>query len=221
VELLHGITDHPVTMDQDGTTVLDESRFGEVLESSLVLARKVTEWFTIWSNCALKGATVTMSATIQLTNRLIIDKSEHDTADIIGHLVKEKEIPPKLMEEAIPQIEMGPDKSRDQLIAHFLVYIYPTDKGHFGWSRIGWGFSQWWTQCKKFTKHSDDCIGTLRMILDRLSELEADLPAERQEKFLQRGLELLGTRGAAVDALGISGDDSITMKPSPSAMSDE
>merc|ERR1711861_125037 len=54
-ELLHSLSERPIITDEE----LDEARFDEVIESALVLARKQKEWFSIWSNCAIRGNELT------------------------------------------------------------------------------------------------------------------------------------------------------------------
>ena len=57
--------------------------------------------------------------------------------------------------------------------------------------------------------------------MEKLKEFDAELPADRQEKMLQRAIELSGTRAAAVEALGITGDDTIKPSPSPQSSDDQ
>ncbi len=47
-----------------------------------------------------------------------------------------------------------------------LVFIYPTQKGDFGWSRVGWGFGQWWPQCKKYTKILPEPLEALKIVVN-------------------------------------------------------
>ncbi len=128
---------------------------------ALQVAKKLKDWFAVWSNCALKDGTVIISATVYLTNRLCFEeKTEEEVADILGHLMKEKEISPKQMEQAISSFKVN-NKDLNLILGHLLTFIYPTPKGDFGWSRVGWGFAQWWGQGKKFIKDLDrpvDCL---------------------------------------------------------------
>mmetsp|Transcript_4991 Transcript_4991/g.12530 ORF Transcript_4991/g.12530 Transcript_4991/m.12530 type:complete len:403 (-) Transcript_4991:604-1812(-) len=215
-DLLHSLSDNPVVRDD----ALDEGRFEEVLTSALLLCKKLKDWFQLWSHCLIKGE-ITIGATVYLANKLCLEKEEEEVADILAHLMKEKEIGPKHMESAISQFQIGARNMTD-IVGHLLVFIYPTAKNDFGWSRVGWGFAQWWGQCKKLVKvltPEKEAVGALKMVVDKLLFYKADFEPEKQEKMLVKAIELTGSRAAACDALGIFGDD--TVKPSPSPLSTE
>ncbi|CAD7926778.1 unnamed protein product [Amoebophrya sp. A25] len=223
-DLLHSIADEPVMKDG----ALDEARFEEVLTQSLDLNKSNKHWFTLWSHCAIKGD-ATPAATIYFTNKLSLDKDENELGDILGHLMKEKEISPKHMEEAIQKFAVaGSGRELLKIIAWILVFIYPTQKNDFGWSRVGWGFQNWWGQCKKYLKHcngggeeatGESQLECIKMVIEQLVKYKAPFEEDKQEKVINHATNLAGDREKACLLLGITGDS--TVKPSPSPLSNE
>ena len=157
----------------------------EVLEQGVKVCRKLGDWFSIWSLSAIREPEKTIKCAVILTNFLIQHFDEEKVGDILAHLMREKEIGPKQMEAAIPLFVFG-DKSKEKTIGTLLLYIYATPKGSVGWSRVGWGFPQWWGQVKKFVKHLDAPMACLKVVCTKLVELNADFPVEKQEKVMSK-----------------------------------
>jgi len=213
IELLHSLAERPVvnkTSDE-----LDEARFDEAITDCIRLARKNKEWWSVWSNCAIRGHENTVHACVYWTDRLCREESIEDEmiGDLLGFFMKQKEIGPKAMAESISKWEC-PTRDKNMLVGMVLAHIFPTAEGGFGWARVGWGFKEWFQEVKKFIRALDAPGDALLNAINLVTEWGSEIEADKQEKIIVRMTENGYTREEAMDKLGFAGD--VTAKPSPS-----
>jgi len=76
----------------------------------------------------------------------------------------------------------------------FLGRIYPTPKNSFGWSRVGWGFSQWNQFVGKILAGIDDDqqLTVLNAILETLQTLGLTWEEEKMEVIWDYASKITG-----------------------------
>jgi len=213
INLLHSIAEKPVVKDDE----IDEARFDEVLTDCIRLARKNKEWFSVWSNCAIRGHDNTVQATRLWVDRMTAEPVMDDdkTTDLLGFLMKQKEIGPKAMAEAITTITCS-GRNKNEIVGMLLANIFPTEQGGFGWSRVGWGFKEWFQEVKKFVRGVDDAAVAIEKAITLVAEWGITITADKQEKVIQKMIECGVERDEAIERLGFSGDVNVKPSPSPS-----
>jgi len=229
-ELLHSIAEQPMIKEDENNGEPNLARFDEIIDIAKEVCKQPRHWFSVWSNCAIRNVEHSKTCATHILGRLsnFDDMDEVNMAEIIGHLMTQKEIGIKTMDAALANChDFNPAKSKEKFTGLVLVWIYPTTKEKFGWSRIGWGFKEWSQQMKKYLRHMDNPLACMETCVSTVIEYSGEgvgfIATDNQEKLLTRAMEFTATREEAVERLGLAGDPTVKPSPSPSepAGSDE
>lgn len=107
------------------------------------VATKHKEWIEVWAAMSIPIDKQHIVLLHLLDNGLQSEVAE-DVAEIVGELIKGHRVKIKAVEEAVCTLfECGCD--HEGFLARMFFVIFPkSPTSEWGWSRVGWSWTQWW-----------------------------------------------------------------------------
>lgn len=157
------------------------------------LCRKVKDYLSIWQNVHVpQTAQAAVAAEL-----LKLSPTGIDGATMLATLAKNMKL--KLNQAEV----LFQDISLLNSAPTFLAKIYPTPKTSFGWSRIGWSFTNWLQFVTKILANvsDDEQLVYLNAILQILKELGQEWDEEKKEAVWEYAAKLSGRTASELMAL--------------------